>query len=147
MENLENLSYRGYFFGNMYLSSIQQGIQAAHVMQKMLTEYWPMSSPAAAILTKWCREDKTIILLNGGYQSSLEELYTDLMLWSNDGRDYPVGRFHEEPDALNGAVTSVGIVLPDYVFSIPEEDEEDPLEFGSKDYLIRERIREFRLAT
>ena len=30
---------RAYFFGNMYLSSIQQGIQAAHCLGEMFLKY------------------------------------------------------------------------------------------------------------
>lgn len=36
---MSNTEYRAYFFGNMYLSQIQQGIQAAHVVAEMSMAY------------------------------------------------------------------------------------------------------------
>jgi len=162
-------NYRGYFFGNMYLSSIQQGIQSSHVIQDMYSEYHVMSNsyPAKTIFNRWMHSDKTMILLNGGYQSSLRALYEDLMRWTEDGTVYPVGRFYEEQDALNGALTSVGIILPESVYAFGDENMElvggepakvqaDDSFYGlksitltcpdNKDYSICKRIKEFKLA-
>lgn len=152
-----NENYRGYFFGNMYLSSIQQGIQAAHVIQNMVVRYHMAvryhmvvttedMRDAFLILDGWMRNDATIILLNGGYQSVLASLYQDLTSWTDGGRVYPIGCFYEEQAALNGALTSVGIVLPERVYGQVEEYQVDHLEYDSNDYKIRERIKSFRLA-
>ena len=35
---------RAYYFGNMYLSSIQQGIQAAHATHELFNKYMPQPS-------------------------------------------------------------------------------------------------------
>lgn len=124
-EPKESPKYRAYFIGNMYLSSIQQGIQAAHVLQEMHNKYFFMSSGAAHALFEWGRNDKTIILLNGGYASALQELYENLLFWSFNGTEFPVAKFHEEHDALNGALTSVGIILPESVYGIKYDLEDE----------------------
>lgn len=116
MEQTEN-EYRGYFFGNFYLSQIQQGIQASHVIQNMTTRYNQFSSNMAAkMFSDWCKYDKTMILLNGGSQGDLKKLSSRLSLLTNAGSRYPTGFFEEEESALNGALTCVGIVLPKRVY-------------------------------
>lgn len=110
-------NYRGYFFGNMYLSSLQQGLQAAHVIQKMSTRYTMVHSDIASkIFLDWCKDDKTIILLNGGTQRDLQDLASRLNLLTRHGTTYPLSYFEEEESALNGAVTSVGIILAENVY-------------------------------
>jgi len=66
---------RAYFFGNMYLSSIQQGIQAAHVVTEMFTKY-PIDHECIKFddLNDWANNHKTMILLNGGYGENLYDL-------------------------------------------------------------------------
>lgn len=110
-------NYRGYFFGNMYLSSLQQGLQAAHVIQKMSTRYSMLHSDIASkIFFDWCNDDRTIILLNGGTQRDLQDLASRLNLLTRHGTTYPLSYFEEEESALNGAVTSVGIILAENVY-------------------------------
>jgi len=109
--------YRGYFFGNMYLSSLQQGLQAAHVIQKMSVQYMMYSNIASKIFYEWSKNDKTIILLNGGSQRDLQDLARKLNLLTRNGTVYPVKCFEEEESALNNATTSVGIVIPERIYS------------------------------
>ena len=107
----DSTKLRGYFFGNMYLSPIQQGIQCAHVVTKMFDKYAFDSSPATLVLSAWARDGVTKILLNGGYQSNLQVIY-DIFQKVNLTLNFPYAKFHEEDAALNGALTSVGIVVP-----------------------------------
>ena len=135
--------YRGYFIGNMYLSPIQQGIQAAHVIQDMYTRL-AYSHGGAKIFIDWMNCDRTMILLNGGYQSSLEALYEDFKRLTNNGAHYPIGAFREEQEALNGCMTSVGIILPKRVYNFEINDptlSELEIEFN-----LYSRIKSFRLA-
>ena len=44
---------RAYFWGNMYLSSIQQGIQAAHVVTEMFAKYVDNEFRAERDLREW----------------------------------------------------------------------------------------------
>ena len=57
------MEYRAYFLGNMYLSQIQQGIQAAHVTSELFSSYTDELSVESDILCKWAESHKTMILL------------------------------------------------------------------------------------
>lgn len=110
---------RLYFFGNMYLSSIQQGIQAAHVTAALLTKYAPPAQGHHGSdthwdrLMDWARNHQTMILLNGGYGRNLHAL---VERFSQAENPFPWCQFHESPDALEGALTSVGILLPERIY-------------------------------
>lgn len=127
---------RAYFWGNMYLSSIQQGIQAAHVIQEMNNKYKEIdlydyglstgenpsehmirSANRYKVLNEWGRNHKTIILLNGGYSCNLIDIHLQLNVPENP---YPVAYFQEGANELNSAVTSVGIVLPEKIYKTAE---------------------------
>jgi hypothetical protein len=118
---------RAYFFGNMYLSSIQQGIQAAHVVADIFTQYRPGDNQAADMLYDWAENHKTMILLNGGYGSELHRLYET---FSSPENPYPFAAFRESAEALDGAMTSVGIVLPEYVWIGAKQIREGWIEEG-----------------
>lgn len=110
---------RAYFFGNMYLSSIQQGIQSGHVIAEMFVKY-PYEEELLVtqvlpfeFLYTWARDHKTMILLNGGYSETLHELYD---FFCSENNPFPFAKFHEGRDALDGALTSVGIILPARIY-------------------------------
>ena len=105
---------RAYFFGNMYLSSIQQGIQAAHAVHEMFLRY-PVRQEidGGDYLWDWAKDHKTMILLNGGYAETIQELVD---FFNNRENPYPWADFHEEEASLNGALTTVGIVLPEKIY-------------------------------
>lgn len=105
---------RAYFFGNMYLSSIQQGIQAAHCVSEIFANNdHKYTNEKKSYLIDWVKNHKTMILLNGGFSSNLIEL---LDFFNDDNNPYPFGSFCEELDALNGALTCVGIILPEKIY-------------------------------
>jgi hypothetical protein len=103
---------RSYFFGNMYLSSIQQGIQAAHVVHDMFVKY-QIESEQKRTLFDWATNRKTMILLNAGYADEILKLQEFFRSAENP---YPWATFHEEGASLNFAATSVGIVLPEKIY-------------------------------
>lgn len=103
---------RAYFFGNMYLSSIQQGIQAAHVVAELFGEY-QVDNNDREQLYDWANRYKTMILLNGGYGSSLHDLVD---FFDNVDNPYPFSFFKESEAALDNAITSVGIILPEKIY-------------------------------
>lgn len=113
---------RAYFFGNMYLSSIQQGIQAGHVIGDMFAKYMPTqdldSSHADTVkletLRTWADDHKTMILLNAGYGANIRSLNLRFRLKANP---YPFAMFCEEEAALDGAATSIGIILPEHIYT------------------------------
>lgn len=109
---------RAYFFQNFYLQGIHAGIQTAHTVAEMSVKYSGYAKTEETELTKhmygdWARDHKTIIVLNGGMQSDLELIADHLRKNENP---YPWDLFREDKDALNGALTNVGIVLPEKVF-------------------------------
>lgn len=110
---------RAYFFGNTYMSSIQQGIQSAHTVVEMFNKYTPSfnGDPCYAfnLLDNWAREHKTMILLNGGYSSSIREL---AKFFDSSDNPYPWATFCEGEDALDGALTCAGIILPERIYEL-----------------------------
>lgn len=107
---------RFYAVGNMYLSSIQQGIQAAHCVAEMLMQPY---SDRRAIMQEWALNHKTLICLNGGNNKSLNDFY-DLVRYQ---KQFPVARFHEDQDSMAGMLTCVGIIVPKKIY---EADLADP---------------------
>jgi hypothetical protein len=106
---------RAYFFGNMYLSSIQQGIQAAHATHELFTK-WNQPSLARSNLLEWAENHKTMILLNGGYAATIQELVDFLAEQGDHSVTYPYAPFYEEEASLNGALTTVGVILPEKIY-------------------------------
>ena len=106
---------RAYYFGNMYLSSIQQAVQALHVTSEMFVKYSnrPLVADKNKMLFDWARDHKTVGLLNAGYSFAI----ADLVDFFNDIENpYPWVEFHESEEALNGALTCVGIILPEKIY-------------------------------
>ncbi len=99
---------RAYFFGNMYMSSIQQGIQALHTTVEMYREF-----PNAEDLRQWADNHKTVILLNAGYSQTIRDIANGLASTENP---YTWGIFHESHEALDGALTCAGIILPEGIY-------------------------------
>ena len=117
---------RAYFFGNMYLSSIQQGIQAQHCTAELFLKYSLygkltgdfIGEKQRVSLYEWADNHKTSILLNGGDCAGLSEIF--LLLDSPDN-PYPWAIFVESNDALRNALTCVGIILPERIYEAAGE--------------------------
>lgn len=93
---------RLYSFTNYYLSSIQQGIQTAHMVAEMSLKNDPD-------FISWAQRHKTIIVLNGGNSRDIAETYLFLI---NRGNEFSISMFKEDKDSLDDAMTCTGIVLP-----------------------------------
>jgi hypothetical protein len=116
---------RLYTFVNMYLSSIQHGIQTAHVVSELYEKYRSIDVKKYGSLSRdnlydWGRNHKTIIVLNGGFSDNLDDICHEL---SNQDL-YPYAKFVEGKAELRGATTAVGIVLPKSVYDIGKLREE-----------------------
>lgn len=113
---------RAYYFGNMYLSSIQQGIQALHCTSEMYLKHQPASkgwdTDACSSLYKWGQFDKTVVLLNGGDCAALIKIADELALAANP---YAWAEWSEGDTDLNGALTCVGIILPPRIYESAKE--------------------------
>lgn len=104
---------RMYCVVNQYITGIHAGIQSAHAIHEMFRRYPQRSSLAGNILWNWAEVDKTIIVLEGGYQSRLNQFLDTAAECSS----YPLSWFNESEEALNGARTAVAIVLPEYMYA------------------------------
>jgi len=115
---------RLYTFCNFYLSSIQQGIQSAHVVSELFHVYAD-DCDDDVMLRSWAEFHKTIIVCNGGMGSDIVEGH-ELLAQAVQGK-YPIASFNEEPAALGGVMmtnkdfdegvmTAFGIVLPNTVY-------------------------------
>ena len=133
---------RAYFFGNLYLSSIQQGIQSKHCGDEMVVKYAPDASngvfESADVdkyqqLYNYLANHKTVICLNAGYSSTLHEIYAEL---DNTDNPYPFAKFHESEEALDGALTCVGVVVPDAIYDTAQEVRKTPRTRAGKDLIV-----------
>lgn len=105
---------RLYTFTNMYLSPIQKGIQSAHLVHELFNKY-ESSYDERDTLYDWSTNHKTMIVLNGGYSETLSALND---LFCHTRNPYPFTTFHESKEALGGALTCVGIVLPEKIYEL-----------------------------
>lgn len=138
---------RLYSFVNMYLSPIQHGIQTAHVVSDLYEKYRNIDvkkhgAVARDTLYDWGKNHKTIIVLNGGFSSNLD----DICHYISNQDVYPYVKFHEGKDELCGAVTAVGIVLPEYVYMLGKENYTPPHMVSKTDIDISEIISKYKLA-
>ena len=106
-----NNNYRAYHFGNFYLSSLQQGIQAAHAQTELFKDY--ANVPMGSIVWEWAK-NPTMICLNGGNNQSLLDIVDFLHV---DANPYPWSAFYEDEESLGGILTNVCIVLPEKIYN------------------------------
>jgi hypothetical protein len=130
---------RAYFINNMYLSSIQNGIQAAHVVHELFRKYQKQDALQYA-LHDWADNFKTMIVLNGGMT---EHLVSFLELVKKSG--LPFDTFNEP--GIGNALTSIGVIVPERLYGHDEiigiiEDTE--LSNEEKQFLIA--LKQFSLA-
>jgi len=97
---------RLYTFVNYYLSSIQQGVQTAHVVSEL-------SIKGGDMYKEWAACHKTIIILNGGNNEEL----VDLRGFISGITTYPNASFYEDGASLGGIMTAHGIILPELVYN------------------------------
>lgn len=132
--NYRRIRMRCYHICNFYLAGIHAGIQSAHTQHELAIKYLA-STPfrnldideslneygarldlfhdAKADYINWANNHKTMILLNGGMMSHLLELEAFL---KGSNHDIAWASFREEEAALNGALTNIGIVLPEHMY-------------------------------
>ena len=127
---------RCYHFGNYYMSSIQQGIQAAHSVTELFNKYCPHSYnnnqvddvPAIDMLFSWSNIHKTMVCLNGG---ALQDLKNIEELMKDSENKYAWSTFYEDEESLGGILTNVCIVLPEYIY-------ENAAKIRAKEYTLQD---------
>lgn len=105
---------RAYFFTNMYISSLQCGLQSQHCTAALFVRY-NNEGNKKDILYDWATNHKTTIILNGGPSVELQNLTTAFNTGANP---YPWESFNESVDALGGIMTCVGIILPPRIYEL-----------------------------
>jgi hypothetical protein len=113
---------RLYTFCNFYLSSIQQGIQPAHVVADMFVKYSGSTTQnhESYSLFEWAKNHKTMICLNGGNAADIREVWEKVQQL---GRELGLahGCFHEDEQSLDGTMTCVGIVVPTRIYEYNDQ--------------------------
>jgi hypothetical protein len=128
---------RFYAVGNMYLSSIQQGVQAFHCLGKMALEH-----TGNRMFEDWLSVHKTLICLNGGNNKSLTDFY-ELIRYQ---KQFPVAKFHEDEQSMAGMLTCVGIVVPEEIYGADLEDPNLLDRLGQDGYDIAVALKRMPLA-
>ena len=120
---------RAYFFVNSALSGIQKGIQVAHCVAEMANMASAVASwthdkaardadPEEVDLHDayfdWSRHNKTIIVLEGGFNGDLVEI-VDFLAQQNI---FPCASFTEDEETMNRMMTCVGIILPERIYEV-----------------------------
>lgn len=115
---------RFYGIANMYMcSGIHSGIQCGHAMGEIFNKYARRQTYADLedatdsklhdMVWDWSLNHKTWMVLNGGYASNLRRI---IDIFKAHNHNFPWAKFHEDPDALDGALTAIGIILPDWIY-------------------------------
>lgn len=110
---------RLYTFVNFYLSSIQQGIQSAHVATALTSKYRGKRNAAGKLLQQYEDDGITLICLNGGAAIDVYNSFMTYNVMFGAKSVYPFAKFEEEPGAIHPwstAITAWGIVLPESVY-------------------------------
>lgn len=110
-------NYRLYSITNMYTSGIHAGIQTAHLVHELFITKYFFDTEELDVLNQWANFDKTIIVLNGGYQSNLERIRNEYIITECFENRLPWAEFRESQEALNGALTAVGFVVPESIYT------------------------------
>ena len=111
---------RMYFITNLYLSSIQNGIQPAHVVHEIFRKYRKAEeSQACKELYDWADNHKTIMVINGGMTEHMLEA-RELIVHAcqgnrTDGPKHAWTSFYEP--GIGNALTCVGVVAPTWWYS------------------------------
>jgi hypothetical protein len=132
---------RLYTFTNPYLSSISHGIQTAHVVAELFAKTHLYQTQLE--LYNWARHHKTIIVLNGGINQQLRELWDMMELCDHS---YPYAKFNEDDASLGGVLTCVGIVLPASIYSPNPEVPISLDDFSNFDLWLIDNLSKFNTA-
>lgn len=100
-----------YVFVHSHLSSIQKGIQAAHVVARICRE------PNQDALD-WMDSHETLVILEGGNSE-------ELVMWNQRIRKaqfMDCEWFHEDKETLGGIFTAVGFVFPDFTSNFHQKN-------------------------
>ena len=139
-------NYRFYTFINFYLSSIQQGIQSAHLVSELFAKYSIISLEREVIQT-WAQRDKTIIVLNGGTTENLTLDIKSAYEYSKLNREFctPCVEFYEDEKSLGiydkGILTGFGIVVPEEMWDAKEVHQQTNMNAAVNNFYSQTKYR------
>ena len=102
---------RAYTFTNWLLRTIQQGIQPAHCLVDMFWKYKDPTTIEYRLLYDWAENHKTMICKSAGDADGVRFVWEELRRLG-PALNLPFQKFHEDKRSLDGAMTSVGIIVP-----------------------------------
>lgn len=73
------------------------------------------------MLFDWANNHKTTIVVNGGKSGDLNGILELLQRVEVYGGGYPFAYFKETEEALNGALTNVGVILSERIFNFVKD--------------------------
>jgi hypothetical protein len=124
---------RFYGFGNYYLSGLQQGLQAGHVIGEL--SYKAVHNGKVTVKGEayfdWAENHKTMVLFNGGNSANLASIFEKFVSFEKHGMNLPYAKFHEDEQSLGGALTYVGIIVPEKYYNASAElrNTQNPLDY------------------
>lgn len=101
---MEQYKTRCYIFSHAILGSIHKGVQSAHCVAEICKN-------KDSLTKQWQNKDKTLILLNGGFTSELEETKKEIETLFKES-DIPFASFNEDHKTAAGMLTATGFILP-----------------------------------
>jgi hypothetical protein len=106
------------------MSSLQKGIQSLHCITDLMVQYdnvmrSPQEQARKDMLMDWATNHKVVILLNGGNSAGLQEIY-DTLASTSPQTTYPYGKFNEDEQSLNNALTCVGVIVPEKIYLLAD---------------------------
>lgn len=111
------------FVNGLYMGPKQYGIQSMHVLGEMIADFAPENDESWEARTQadyirychlrlWAREGKTVIIKSAVNCAGLRTVWNTI---NTINPPYIFTQFHEDEDSLDGALTSVGIIVPEHV--------------------------------
>ena len=97
---------------HIYLSEKQLGIQTSHITSELSVE---LKGQDLKDYKTWAKEHKTVIMLGGGFSSNIARIAEVIGQSSYSGV-----MFHEAEEALNGALTATGLILPERMYILAQ---------------------------
>jgi hypothetical protein len=109
--------FRAYFFNNMYLTGIHNGIQAGHALDQLWSGFvnskrklTKIAEAKFALLREFSNKHKTWVILKHGDHDAVSEFHAFLAQQTV----YPFTMFQEP--GLNYSATSVVVILPERMY-------------------------------
>lgn len=97
-----------YIFTLDHLSTVQKGIQAAHVVAELMLK-------GRKEIEEWAKHDKTIVMLQGGNYLHLKYIEEAIA-----NSQFTGASFREDEETLGALVTATAVLLPSEKFNVDE---------------------------